>query len=410
MRVPEPQTRPLWAGRAAVLLGILFMAVNLRTAVVGLSPIVGLVSADIPLDSVGLGVLGMLPPIAFAVSGLLAPVLARRVGIETALVLACLAMVAGSTIRALAGGYPVLLVGTIVALAGMGFGNVLLPPAVKKYFPDRIGQVTAGYATLLAFSTSIPALVATPVADLAGWRVSLAVWALFALSALVPWVIVRAQHRAREAADTALVPEVATDLVGRIWHSRVAWALAITFGATALPAYAFFAWLPSLLVEHAGVSPLEAGTLLALFGFVGLPASLFIPGIAVRLHNGVLIVVGVVCFWIGLLGLLLVPTTATWLWVLFLGTGALLFPLCLTLINLRSRTAATSVALSGFVQTIGYGAGALGPLVIGVIHGLVHDWTAPLLFLMGFTLLALIGAVLLARPGTVEDDLARRRV
>ena len=51
-----------------VLLGIFFLAVNLRTAVAALSPIVPYISADIPLDSVGLGVLGMLPPIAFAVS------------------------------------------------------------------------------------------------------------------------------------------------------------------------------------------------------------------------------------------------------------------------------------------------------------------------------------------------------
>ena len=78
---------------------------------------------------------------------------------------------------------------------------------------------------------------------------------------------------------------------------------------------------------------------------------------------GILVYAGVVFFIVGYLGLLLVPATATWLWVAFAGAGPLLFPLALVLINLRTRTHAGSVALSGFVQGIGYTIGAVGPLV-----------------------------------------------
>ena len=130
----------LLPGRVLALLGILLVALNVRTAVSSLSPIVDRVSADVPLDELGLGVIGMLPPVAFALAAIGAPVLARRVGLEAAMALACLAddrrpahprirrLVRAPRRRECAWRSP-----------AWAIGNVLLPPAVKKYFPDRIG-------------------------------------------------------------------------------------------------------------------------------------------------------------------------------------------------------------------------------------------------------------------------------
>ncbi len=42
------------------------------------------------------------------------------------------------------------------------------------------------------------------------------------------------------------------------------------------------------------------------------------------------------------------------LWFVLLGLGPSTFPLSLTLINLRTRSAAGSAALSGFMQGLGY--------------------------------------------------------
>ena len=53
---------PLWAGRTLALLGIGLIALNLRTAVTVFSPIAGAISGDIPLDNIGLSIIGTLPP------------------------------------------------------------------------------------------------------------------------------------------------------------------------------------------------------------------------------------------------------------------------------------------------------------------------------------------------------------
>ncbi len=402
-------SRPLWAGRTAAILGILLIALNLRTAVAAISPIVTAVSADIPLGAVALGVLGTLPPVAFALSGLVAPLVSRRIGLEATLVLACVAMILGPLLRAVAGNYPVLLAGSVVALAGMGFGNIMLPPVIKKYFPDRIGQLTAAYATLMAISIAVPPLIATPVAAAAGWRVAVGCWALLAVAALLPWIVVLAKARRAEGSETAGVVSVAgprPELLGRMIHSRTAIALAIAFSVTAFNIYAFFAWLPELLRERAGATPAEAGALLALLGIMGLPLALVTPILATRVRNvGALVGVGVALFVAGYLGLLFVPTVVTWLWVVLVGLGAVIFPLCLALIGLRARSHDGAVALSGFVQAIGYASGAFGPLLLGILHDVSGGWTVPLLLVLGTSAVGIVPTVLLRRPSYVEDEI-----
>lgn len=397
--------RPLWAGRAAAIIGIILLALNLRTAVAVLSPILSYVSGDIPLDSIGIGLLGMLAPLAFAASGFIAPVVARRIGLELTTVLACASMIVGPLLRAAAPHYAVLVLGSVFALAGMGFANIVLPPIIKKYFPDRVGLLTGTYVTLMSISASVPPLIAAPLAESAGWRVTLGAWALLAVGAFIPWLIVLLQHRRSVAADGA-VPVVSQALLGRMPRSRVARALALAFAMTALNVYGLFAWLPEIVIDTAGVTPAQAGALVALFGIIGLPAGLLAPVLATRVRNiGWVLAAAVGCYVLGYAGLLLAPGSVTWLWVLLVGSGPIVFPLCLVLINLRTRSHEGSIALSGFVQGIAYAVGALGPLLIGLLHDVSGGWTVPLAFLLATTLLTLVSAVMLAKPGFVEDEL-----
>ena len=403
---PAPR---IWAGRTLALLGIILVAANLRTAVTALSPIVTQISVDMPLNAVTIGVLGMLPPICFAVFAIFTPAVTRRLGLENVLMLTLGAIVVGSLVRGSSGSVAVLVLGSVITFAGLGAGNVLLPPLVKKYFPDRIGLVTSIYATMLSFSTLVPPLLAVPVADSAGWRVSLGMWAVLALIAIVPWATMLVRRRT-SAEPTPVIDEAEPAVLGKIWKSSIAWAITIVFAISAVNAYAMFAWLPRLLIQTAGVSAAEAGTMLSLYAAMGIPAAIFIPVLAARMKNvAVLVYFGVASFVVGYSGLILFPTVGTWFWVMAAGVGPLLFPLALVLINVRTRTHAGSVALSAFIQSIGYVVGAFGPLVVGVLHEATGGWLWPLLFLMITALVAIIAGTVIGRPHLLEDDLATRR-
>ncbi|MDP3208945.1 MAG: MFS transporter, partial [Rhodoglobus sp.] len=245
---------PAWGGRSLAVLAIVLLALNLRTGVAVISPIVRSISEDIPLTSVGIGLLGMLPPLAFAASGFFAPLVARRVGLEMSIVLACGAMAVGPVIRALAPSYAILLVGSVVLLAGKGFGNILLPPVIKRYFPDRIGTMTAVYATLMAVGASLPILAAAPLALASGWRFSIGIWGIAAVVAALPWMLLWRDRRreARAAIVGDVVETPAPEIVGRMAHSRVAWAIALAFMLTSFNVYALFAWLPEIIADLTG--------------------------------------------------------------------------------------------------------------------------------------------------------------
>ncbi|MDQ1552281.1 MAG: transporter, family, cyanate transporter [Actinomycetota bacterium] len=409
--MPADRLLPLWAGRTAALLGILLVALNLRTAVASLSPILSMIEHDVPLNPVVVGIVGAAPPLMFALAGLVSPLLSRRLGLEGLLLIAIGAMVVGQLARALAPNPTTLVVSTAVALLGAGIGNVLLPPLVKRYFSDRMTQVTTGYAVLIAFSTALPPLAAVPVATAFGWRASLCVWVALALTAILPWIVAsRARARqlrlARESDDDNVV-ESEPALEGRLFRSPVAWAIMITFMVSSFTVYAGFAWLPSLLVDTAHVTPGQAGSLLALFAIAGFPCSLVVPSIAARLKNvGILIYVAVGLLLVGYGGLLLFPTVATPLWIVVAGLGPLLFPLALYLINQRTRTHAGSVALSGFVQGVGYLIAAASPLLFGILHQVSGGWTLSIGLLILVSLAGIPAAIILRRHRYLEDDLA----
>lgn len=401
--------RSLWAGRAIALLGILALALSLREAVSAISPIVAELRVDIPISNVGLGVIGALPPVYFALAGLVAPRIARRLGLELSICLAVAAIIAGHLVRAGAGSFAMLLVGSSIAFAGMGVGNVLLPPAVKRYFPDRIGTLTASYAAVMSISTALPAFTAAPLADAFGWRTSVGVWALTASIAAVPWITLLARHRRSAKDDAPEVVAVPPAMLGRMWHSRTAWAIAIAFAVSSINAYAMFAWLPELVTDIAGVSKIAAGSLLALYSLIAVPASIIAPILVVRLrHPGWIVQTGVLFFFAGYAGLLFAPGILTWLWVALAGLGPILFPVCLVLINARTQSQQASAALSGFVQGIGYTLGALGPLLIGLIHDASGGWTAPILTLTAVAVAGVWCGVVLSKPRFVEQDLAAR--
>jgi CP family cyanate transporter-like MFS transporter len=227
-------------------------------------------------------------------------------------------------------------------------------------------------------------------------------------AALVPWLVVLAQQRRLRRTDAGLASPAPTEVVTRLWRSRAALSITALFSSSAICTYAAFAWLPEILQDVAGSTPTEAGVLLAVTGVISVPGALIAPLLVPRLRNvGWLIAAGVLSFALGYLGLLLAPAPLTLLWVLLIGCGSILFPVCLVLINVRTRTHGGTVALSGFAQGTAYALGALGPLLVGLLHDASGGWTLPLLFLLAVTLAAAIPAVTLGRPTFVEDELSR---
>ena len=398
---------PRRAGMAALAAAaIVLIALTLRIAVASLSPLLTTIQRDFDVPAAIVGLIGMAPPVAFALAGTVTPAIERRIGLERLVLVAAVVAAAMLGLRAAAVDAFSLLAATAGVFGAVGIANVLLPAVVKKYFPTRIGVMTTVYSTTMAVATFTPPLVAVPLADAVGWRGSFLVWAVVAVAAVVPWIAMSLRARASRA-DIVEAPRAS--VLSRIVRVPQTWALVATFAVNSSVAYGLFAWLPPLLIDVAGVEPAEAGSLLALFSFMGLPVSLVVPLLVGRMRSTApFYVVAVGAGLAGVAGLLFAPTLATTLWVVLIGLPPLMFPMVLVLFGLRTRSHDTAVALSGLVQSVGYGIAALMPLAIGVTHELTGGWTAGLLLLGAAVILVIPAGFIVSRGETIEQSWERR--
>ncbi|GLW05846.1 MFS transporter [Microtetraspora sp. NBRC 13810] len=391
--LPTPTRRRL--ARVLLVLGIVLIAANLRPAIAATATVLDSITGDLSLSGAAAGTLTTLPVLFFGLCGPAAPVLVRRLGIERTLALALAAIAAASALW-LAGSTTVLFAGTVLVGAGAAVGNVLLPVLVRRDFPDRAGLVSGLYTTALASAAALAAAVTVPLGDAIGygWPGALAVWGLLALAALVIWTP-QLRRSARLPDDAPSGPGGVT----RLLRDRLAWQVTGLMGLQALSYHTTLAWLPSVFTD-AGLDRATAGVLLSVAGFVAIPVSLVLPTLAARRPDQRGWIVLLTAFTAaGLLGLLIAPTAAPYLWVILLGLGqGPIFPLTLTIIVLRSRTAEDTIALSTMAQSVGFVIAAAGPLTLGLLRTATGTWTAGVALL-----LALLAPQLLTGLASARD-------
>lgn len=386
---------------ALVLVALIGVALNLRPAAGSIGPVVAEVRAGLGMSAGSAGLLTAIPVLAFSGFGATAPWLSAKIGVHRLTALALAVTAAGLGLRAATDSELVFLVASVATLGAMATANVVLPSLVKLHFPDRVGLVTAAYTTALAIGMSLSTLLTYPIAQATGsWRFALAAWGILAAAAVLPWLGMLRHDRAEREPHTVTLRAAL--------RTRIGWMMALAFGLQSLQAYSAFGWFAQIYRE-AGYSPTTAGLMLGIITGIGIPISLLVPTLAARRPSQVpLMVVLLVCYPIGTLGLMLGIDHTPWLWAVIIGISHGVFPLILTLLGLRTRTPSGTAALSGSAQSVGYLIAAVGPLSLSLLRDATGGWTVPLGLLVALWVPLAWSAVLVARPGYMEDELEAR--
>ena len=127
------RSTPALLGAAVIL-----TAVNLRTPVGSVPPVVDEIVDDIGLSAAAAGLLTTLPVLCFGLFAPASPVLARRLGAERVLLVALVPILVGLLVRA-APSTAALFAGTLIAGAGIAVGNVIVPAVLKGRFATSVG-------------------------------------------------------------------------------------------------------------------------------------------------------------------------------------------------------------------------------------------------------------------------------
>ena len=393
----------IWLGVA----GVLILALGARTGVASISPLAGQIALDVPLNGLWLGLLGMIPPIGYALAGLFTPRLARALSLEGLAIVVAVITALAHVARGFTPNYVGLFGATVVLMLGVGAINVILPGLVKLYAPRQIGPVTSLYSTAMSISTATPAAVGLWLADAYDWRWSLASWSIVSIVAVIPWLILLPLAWSRRALEREALSELPVmPKLGQLGKSPTARSIMVIFSISGLTAYSIFALLPPVLIELAGSTVEEAAIAVAVFSIMGTPMSLIIPLLAVRPRwPSRLVVLASASGVSGFLGLAFIADVAPLLWTVLAALGTLSFSMSLALIGARTLSHTMATNLSGFVNTVGYTVAALGPVLTGVLHELTGSWVPSLLLLAVASLVALPTAVVFSRGHIVEHEL-----
>lgn len=356
-----------------VLVAVVLVCLNLRVVFGGVGPLIPYMH----LTAATASALTAFPPLCMGLFAPLGPVFSRRFGHSRALFLATLILVVGILVRS--SGLSGLLVGTVIASAGIAALNVLTPVFIRHNFAsERIGVMMGVYAMMMGGGGGLMAAFAIPLYDAAGnsWAFALGVAvlpALMALGALLPLF------------DSAKPTQVLAQR--RNWsemlRKRIVWSLIAFFGVQTLVFYAVLAWLPAIYVSK-GMDAAAAGFNLAICIFAVAVGGFLGPMIAAK-HDDQRsdILASIVLCIVGLAGVLLSPPWWAPVWVTLLGLGlgagqgipSVLFAK-------RSVDPAQMAKLSSVVQMGGYLIAASGPVLAAALHGWSGGWTWPVAVLL----------------------------
>jgi CP family cyanate transporter-like MFS transporter len=369
---------------ALIAASVVLVALNLRTLIASLPPLLPDIRDDLGLSATVAGLLTTLPVICFGAFAPVTPRLARRFPLEWILVV-CAAVTVGAAALRGAGTTATLFVASLLAGVAVAIAQGALPILIRTRFAHATGRLMGAYSMALPLGATLAAALAVPLERLLGdsWANSLAFWCLPAIPAVLVWIAI-----ARRSATRIEGPPPEP-----LHLDPLAWAVALYFGAQSAGFYAGLAWIPEILVDN-GYSEGTAGALQALNSLVSMAPALLVPIIAVRLgHQLQILAVVVAVASLGILGLLLAPGVAV-VWVALIGAGqGGMLGLALMLPVLRAANPRVVASLTAMALCVGYLVAASGPWILGVAHDLSGTWSVPEIVLLVITLLQLVPGI-----------------
>ncbi len=329
-------------------------AVYFAFGVVAMSipPLVGEVRADLGLSRSAMGLALGTWQMVYIVSAPIGGRLLDRLGIHRGILLGAAIVAVSGFARAAAGG-----LGTLcLAITLFGIGGPLIsagaPKAVGLWFGDeRERRLAVGtYNTMPALGGTMTLVLSnTVLMPLTGsWRTTVVVESLAIVVAAAAWLVL--SGRAPEA-PVVVRAEEAAEAAGRrgLLASRE-YRLVLVLGLGVMfIGHGLGGWMPQVLREHSGFSPMAAANWVALGSLVGVVASLQVPKRTERARLPATLAVMFLVVAVGLVAVLVLPTS--------------LDPGPVALAGLRS-------ALMALVMVAMLESGPVGPANIGVASGL----------------------------------------
>lgn len=409
--------------RILICVLITLVGINLRSIILGVPPILPLITHALSLSYTETGLLTAVPTLVLGLTAWPSGLLADRIGPRACVTLGLLLLGAGAILRAVWANSLALFLFTILLSVGIALSQTAVPILARRWFPAYIGLVSALFSDgliigeTLAAGLTVPLMLAFLGHD--AWAATFVLWGAPVVVLLILWLLLTPQTAptsllpdsaaanteptaamALSAAPIEISPSPAAP-VGKATRAKKsgvnAWHLGIMIGVNSLIYFNLNGWIApyNQALHHAELTPLT----LAILNAAQLPASLAVTVVAQRLagRRWPFVMAGVVCT-ISIVFMVFGPISLEPLWAALLGaSSATVFTLGIALPPLLA--APDQVArLTGQTVSLTYCVAFIGPYLGGQLWDLFH--LPPLAFLpvaIASLVLIALGAMLPSR-------------
>ncbi len=335
-------------------------AVNLRTVLLAVPPVLPQISQDLGLSHTLAASLTSLPTLMMGLAAVPGAFVVARASARTAIAIGLSLLAAGALLRALVPAAIPLFACTILLSLGIAVAQPALPVLVRQWFPRQIGLATGIFSNgliigeILAASFTVSVLMLFNTRD---WRVTFIFWGVPVVVTLALWLIF-----APRAPWGSAARGMASWRAG--WNTWRGWRMGLLLGSGSLVYFAMNTWIPEYDKALGRAAAIPAA--LSVLNGLQLPTSILVTVFArsVAGRRWPFICFGILCT-IGIFGWLFAPASTTLLWVGMLGAGSSgVFLLGLALPPLLAPEPEVA-GYTGLLLTLGYTSAFCGPLIGG---------------------------------------------
>ncbi len=352
-------TRALPAAGVFTLITFI-IALNLRPVMAAMGPLFPLLQQQVQLSGTELSLLTTLPVFMMGVAALAGPLLARPLGEVRGITAGLLLLIVCCIVRGATQSAALLILSALLAGAGIGLIQALMPALIKRRYGKKAGTLMALFTTGIMAGAAVAAATAAPLADNLGLAGALAIPFVPAVLAVLLWsVALRNQTPVGRGNNT----------IPRPVRPQNAWSLMIFFGIGTGAYTLVLAWLPPFYIQH-GWTPQLSGYVLGALTLTEVVAGFILSATIHHFHDRRRPLLLVLFFILaGLMSMMLLAGTHAWLPTLLLGLGiGSLFPLSLIVTLDQAHTPEEAGVLLSFVQGGGYMIASLMPLIAGIVR------------------------------------------
>lgn len=350
-----------------LIITLMLLAINMRSPIVMLGSVAPTLTDALGLSVSAIGLLGALPMPMFAFGALVAPMFAKRFGLESMMMMSS-AVLAISVLSRVWFGVGGLFIGTVILSLAIGLLNALSAPFIKKYAPNHIALATGVFSLSMSVYAGLCAYAVVPLMDVVAWQVALSWWGIFAVMTFFMLLFINKLNHT----DASLMTSTSSHF--KVWKSKDAWYLGMYMGIQSLLFYTVASFLPSIGMDY-GLSLTDASRLALAFQ-LSAPVAVFLLTLLIKTNFPIKIIalVASLANVVGSGGFIWF-TDYLMIWSLLMGFGgACIFTLSLMLFSIRTTRLDTARDLSGMVQAVGYGVAFFGPLVLGKLYEKTGTW------------------------------------